>query len=104
MSKLLFVCNQGENRSRTGKEIFEKLGHETRAAGIYSDSLPLTGELLAWADKVFVFEQEHVDYIKAKWPKLAWEKPIFNLEIKDRYCYGSGELEKLVRRKVGEWV
>ncbi|MBA3046412.1 MAG: hypothetical protein FP824_09405 [Euryarchaeota archaeon] len=48
--KLLFVCNQGENRSRTSKEIFEKMGYETRAAGIYSDAQPLTRELLEWAE------------------------------------------------------
>jgi len=104
MTKLLFVCNQGENRSRTGKELFEKLGFDTEAAGIYSDHHPLTAELLSQADKVFVFEQEHVDFIKAHWPALAWEKPIFNLEIKDKYCYGNRDLERVMREKIREWL
>jgi predicted protein tyrosine phosphatase len=99
---VLFVCNQGENRSRTGAELLAEQGQDTRYAGIYSDTMPVTRELLAWADKIIVFEQNHVDHIKAHWPELAWEKPIFNLEIPDRYCYGSTEMRRLIGKRMRE--
>ncbi|MFO7618504.1 MAG: hypothetical protein R6W91_02440, partial [Thermoplasmata archaeon] len=91
---------QGQNRSRTGAELYAAKGFETGYAGIYSDSRPLTRDLLAWADKIVVFEDEHVKFIQAKWPDLAWETPIFNLEIRDIYNYGEGGLGKVIEQRL----
>ncbi|MBA3045606.1 MAG: hypothetical protein KKH41_04720 [Candidatus Thermoplasmatota archaeon] len=99
---LLFICNYGQNRSRTGAEVFAGQGYQTRYAGIYNSNRPVTGELLAWTDKIFVFEQEQVNYIQTHWPDP--EKRIFNLDISSRYCYGNPALGRLIREKAGAWL
>jgi predicted protein tyrosine phosphatase len=98
--KLLFVCNQGQNRSRTGAEMYARKGYETDYAGIYSDTRPLTAEMLEWADLVFVFERNQLDVIKARWPDLAFAKPIVNLGVNDFYCHGDPELKAIIRKGV----
>jgi len=60
-----------QSPSLTDKELFETLGYDTRAAGIYSDVQPLTWELLNWADRVFVFEEQHLKFIRDNGPDMA---------------------------------
>ncbi len=101
---LLFVCNQGENRSLTAKEMYAKIGYNAKSAGIYSDSFPLNTDLLKWAEIVFVFEENHIQNIRNRFPDLAFEKRIVDLDIEDIYNYGNNELIKIIKKKVNEWL
>jgi hypothetical protein len=65
--KILCICNQGENRSRTAAKILLDRGYEARHDGFYKDKF--NDELkkrevfcvdnLTWADKIIVFEENH---------------------------------------------
>lgn len=100
--KLLFVCSQGQNRSRTGSDLYRKLGYETKCAGVHSSSNPLTKEMLEWADAVFVFEEGQAREIKSRWPQHS--KPMFNLDIWNYHPYGDPSLEVNIKRKMRDWL
>ena len=95
-NNILFVCNQNENRSKTAEELV--LG--SRSAGLYSDKNTLSREHMEWADVIVVFEARQVAEVKKRFPQLAFEKRIFNLDVKDIYDYGDKRLEEEVRGKL----
>ena len=55
--KILFICNQGENRSRTAAGILEGKGYAVKYDGFHCGSFnPIN---LEWADRIVVFEDDH---------------------------------------------
>jgi predicted protein tyrosine phosphatase len=98
---LLFICNQGENRSRTAAEIFSKK-YETSYAGFYSlnRSLLLKESMLKKADAIFVMEQNHINELINNYPYYYLNKRIINLEIPDIYCYNQEELIIIIKKSV----
>ncbi|MFA5406318.1 MAG: phosphotyrosine protein phosphatase [Candidatus Nanoarchaeia archaeon] len=101
--KLLFVCNVGENRSRTAAELFSK-EHETKHAGAYEGKARLTSELLDWADVIFVMEEHQREHIASEFTKQYISKRIINLEIPDVYKYNQPELITILKKKVNKWL
>ena len=99
--KILFVCNQGENRSKTAKELFSKK-YETKSAGIYAieEENMLTKELLEWADIIIVMEESHRRWISHEFPKQYMMKKILCLDIPDIYQYNQPELIDVLKMKV----
>jgi len=63
--KVLFVCNLGENRSRTAAHMF-KDKYETKYAGVL-DNL-VTKEQMEWADVVVVMEEHQKRRLRAMFP------------------------------------
>ena len=96
--KLLFICTFNLQRSPTAEKIF-KDKYDTKSAGIADTAkVPLTSELLEWADIVFVMEEGHRKFISGKFPNL--KKKIINLDIHDRYYFMDEELVKVLKEKV----
>lgn len=95
--KLLFVCNLGQNRSRTAAEIFSD-DHETRYRGIYSNLV--TKDDLEWADVVYVMEEHQRKEIGNKYPKEYMKKRIMCLDISDVYNYNNPELIRILKSKI----
>ena len=95
--KILFVCNQGEDRSRTAKELWEKShpDDEVKYMGIFNPKH--SKELLYWADKIYIMEQMQEAEIKkidsGLFPKC---KILF---VENKYYYNSEELVKLLKSK-----
>ena len=58
---LLFVCSENRLRSTTGEEVFSEYeGIEAIGAGTNSDAeTPVSGDLIEWADIIFVMEKSH---------------------------------------------
>ena len=52
--KVLFICNQNLNSSKTAEHLF-KGKFETKSAGLYNTK-PVTSKQLSWADVVVVME------------------------------------------------
>lgn len=52
--KVLFICNQNKNRSKTAEKLFSTK-FETKSAGLYNNK-PITEKQLSWADLVIVME------------------------------------------------
>ena len=96
--KLLFVCNQGENRSKTAAEIFRNK-FETRSKGLYSDD-PLNSDDLVWADIVFVMEDIQRTEISNRFPKEYLMKRILVLDVPDVYKYMDEKLVKELKIKM----
>lgn len=87
--KLLFVCNQNKNRSKTAEEMFKIC---FRSAGIYVN---LKKEDIEWADIVCVMEEFQRKEIADKFPKQYLKKRIINLKVPDVYNYNPELIEVL---------
>ncbi len=98
--KLLFICNQNENRSKTAEEIF-KNKFETKSAGLYNQK-PVNEKQLSWADKIVVMEDEQRSEIAKRFPKQYIKKQIISLNIPDIYNYQNPKLIKVLNSKINE--
>ena len=98
--KVLFICNQNENRSKTAEELF-KAKFETKSAGLYNEK-PLTEKQLGWADVVVVMEDRQRSEIAKRFPKVYMQKRILSLDIPDVYYRDQPELVKMLRSKMKE--
>ena len=97
---ILFICNQGKNRSRTAAEMFSGQ-FTTTSAGLYSDR-PVTQTQLAWADVIIVMEERHRIELARRFPAMYLQKRILVLGIPDIYCYGQPELVQLLQVRMEE--
>lgn len=96
--KVLFVCNQNQNRSRTAEEIF-KDRFETRSAGLYNQK-PLSQRELEWAEVVVVMEEAQRSEIATRFPKQYLQKRILSLDIPDKYHYNHPHLVRELHLKM----
>lgn len=99
--KLLFLCNQNKNRSKTAENIF-KAQFQTKSAGLYNEK-PVTEEDLAWADVIFVMEDIQRSEISKRFPKLYMQKQILSLDIPDIYKYQDASLVRVLKEKLEEY-
>lgn len=97
--KILFICNQNENRSRTAADLF-KDRFETRSAGLYNET-PVTEEQINWADVIIVMEEEQRIDIGKRFPRQYMQKKILCLGIPDIYHYNQPELIEILNSKIG---
>lgn len=106
MKKLLFVCSENRLRSPTAEAVFSQMeGIEAIGAGTNSDAeTPLSGDLIEWADVVFVMEKAHRDKVSSKYRTLLKGKRLVNLDVPDRYHYMQPELIDLLKVKVSKLV
>ena len=102
MKKVLFVCNQNKNRSKTAEHIF-KAKFDTKSAGLYTQN-PVTAQELSWADVIMVMEDEQRHEIARRFPKQYLQKRILSLDIPDIYKYEDLELVKMLKLKVKEYT
>ena len=98
MMKVLFICNQNENRSTTAEEIF-KNKFETKSAGLYNIK-PVTKKQLSWADTIIVMEDEQRSEISKRFPDIYMKKRIISLDILDIYHYNQPELIDILKPKI----
>jgi len=92
---ILFICNQGKNRSRTAADVFSRR-FTTASAGLYSDT-HVTDRQLDRADLIVVMEERHRREIAERFPALYLQKRILVLGIPDIYCYGQPGLVQLLK-------
>lgn len=83
--KILFICNQNENRSKTAEKIF-KNKFETKSAGLYNEK-PITENHLKWADLIMVMEDYQRVEISKRFPDIYLKKQIISMNIHDCYKY-----------------
>lgn len=103
---LLFVCTENKLRSATAEQVFsEHAGVESIGAGTNKDAAThVSGDLVEWADIVFVMENTHRNKISKKFQPLLKNKRLICLDIPDNYEYMDSTLIKLLKRKVGQHV
>lgn len=99
--KILFICNQNENRSKTAEKLF-KGRFETKSAGLYNIK-PVTEKQICWADVVVVMENAQRSEISKRFPNQYLQKQILSFDIPDVYHYNQPELIKMLNTKVNEF-
>ena len=100
--RVLTVCSANMLRSPTMAHVLsaEPYNFNTRSAGIAGFALiPVTEELLLWADEVVCADTEHALYIRDKLMQYQLDKPIVNLNIPDIYEYRNPELIELIKER-----
>ena len=98
--KILFICNQNKNRSKTAEELF-KGKFETRSVGLYNDN-PVTEEEIMWADVVIVMQSQQRSELARRSPKAYMQKRILSFDVPDIYGYNDSDLSKLLNQKMRE--
>jgi predicted protein tyrosine phosphatase len=106
MMRLLFVCSQNRLRSPTAEHLFaQRAGVECASAGLFdSADEPLSGELLEWADIVFVMERAHKTRMTARFRAHLKDKRVVCLGIPDKYKFMDPALVRLLEAKVGPYL
>lgn len=99
--KLLFICSQGRNRSRTAAEMYADT-HETRSKALYNPYKKLGVKDLEWADLILVMQEHHKKTIKKIHPAHYSKNKVVNLNIPDAYAYQQPELKKILEKKVSQ--
>ena len=100
MTRILFVCTGNVDRSKTAEEMFKNIEDvKAKSAGTsITATTPLSKELIDWADRIFVMEDEHKKAVLKLSPE-AGDK-VECLDIPDRYCHGQPELKRLLMEKL----
>lgn len=107
MRKLLFVCSQNRLRSPTAEQVFSLRDDvETASAGLNHDAeVPLSAELVEWADIIFVMEKTHRNKLRSKFKRhLHGHQRVICLDIPDDYDYMDPALVDLLKGKVGRYL
>lgn len=100
--KVLFVCTANKLRSPTAEDVFRDYsGIEVVSAGTDAQAPnPLTKELVASADLIFVMEPHHREHIRKKYKQRPADSRIITLNIPDEYERGDPILVALLKQKV----
>ena len=101
--KVLFVCTANKLRSPTAETLFAAYpGIETCSAGLDPDCPnPMSAELAAWADMIFVMEPHQREKIRKKFKSDRHaDNMIVTLHIPDEFERDQPELIELLEQKV----
>lgn len=103
---VLFICTQNRLRSPTAEQVFADWpGIETQSAGLGNEAgNPVSPELLAWSDLIFVMEKSHRSKLARKFRTHLGGKRIICLDIPDDFEYMDPALIQLLRAKVPRFL
>ena len=96
--RVIFICNQNQNRSKTAEELF-KDSFETKSAGLFCDP-PVSKEQVEWADTICVMEDHQRSKLAQIFPELYLKKRIISLDIPDIFHYNQPELIEILKSRV----
>ena len=106
MKNVLFVCSQNRLRSPTAEQVFStRRDIEVASAGTNHDAdTPLTHELVAWADIIFVMEKAHRAKLQQKFKASLKKARVICLDIPDNYAFMDPVLIRLLEAKVTRYL
>lgn len=102
MTRVLFVCSMNRLRSPTAEQVFASHpGIECDSAGLNNDAEnPVTGELVEWAELIFVMEKAHRTKLAKRFGAHIGSRRVVCLDIADDYDFMDPELVAILKRKV----
>lgn len=102
MLKVLFICGKNKWRSPTAEQVFsEHPNIECTSAGLSHDAeVPVSAELVEWAELIFVMEKQHKSKLSVQFKPQLLGKRIVCLNIPDNYKFMEPALVKLLESKV----
>ena len=103
---VLFICEANRLRSPTAEAIFSTYpGVEAKSAGLGKQAtVPVSAELLEWADLIFVMEKRHRNIIHSRFKEIYQRKRIICLYIPDEFEFMDPELVTLLEEKVTPYL
>tara|TARA_R110002126_G_scaffold285314_2_gene435568 strand:- start:3902 stop:4249 length:348 start_codon:yes stop_codon:yes gene_type:complete len=103
---LLFVCSENRLRSPTGEEVFSQYeGINAIGAGTNADAeTVVSGDLVEWADVIFVMEKTHRNKVSKKFKDLLHGKKLVCLDIPDNYERMDPVLVRILQNRVAKHV
>jgi predicted protein tyrosine phosphatase len=102
----LFICSQNKLRSPTAENVFSDYpGINVLSAGTNKDAeVPLTDELVSWADTIFVMEGTHRNKLRIKFKEQIKNQKIICLNIPDEFEYMAPELVEILEHKCTNYL
>lgn len=104
--RALFICSAGILRSATMANYYAKKGWNTRSAGSHEYALiPVSANLLAWADQIYFVNQENFLAVMDVWGNSEFTdklKKAIVLNIPDNYEYNNAKLLKIIVEQMDE--
>lgn len=106
MKNILFVCSQNRLRSPTAEQIYAgRPDLEVASAGTNNDAeTPLSAELIAWADMIFVMEKAHRNKMQKKYRAALKDKRLIVLDIPDDYEFMDPVLVRLLQMRLARFL
>lgn len=106
MKNVLFVCSQNRLRSPTAEQVFASHpAINVASAGTNSDAeVPLTTEIVRWADIIFVMEKVHRNKLQKRFRGDLKDARLICLDIPDDYKFMDDGLVRLLKAKVGRFL
>lgn len=100
--RVLFVCSQNRLRSPTAEHIFADHPRlEVASAGTNHDAeIPLTVELVEWAEIIFVMERAHRNRLQKRFRAALKDKRVICLDIPDEYEFMDPALVRLLQARL----
>jgi predicted protein tyrosine phosphatase len=104
--RVLFVCTMNLDRCPTAEALLAgRPGIEVRSAGTHPEArVPVSAELIAWAEVIAVMEAAHVQALRAR---FLWElggKALVNLDVRDVYSRGERTLREVLDERIARHV
>ncbi len=102
MTRVLFICSQNRLRSPTAEHVFAgRDGLDVTSAGLNHDAEePLTPELVAWADVIFVMERAHERRLRQRFGRHLRHQRVVCLGIPDDYAFLDARLVAILEDRV----
>ena len=102
MTRVLFVCSQNRLRSPTAEHVFAgRDGLDVTSAGLNHDAEePLTPELVAWADVIFVMERAHERRLRQRFGRHLRDQRVVCVGIPDDYAFLDPRLVAILEDRV----
>lgn len=103
---LLFICSENRLCSPTAELVFSEFTNiNAIGAGTNADAATtVSGDLIEWADIIFVMEKFHKNKVAKKFKDLLKHKQLICLAIPDNYAYMQPELIRLLKMKVAQHI
>ena len=99
---LLFVCSENKLRSLTAEDVFSQYeGVNAIGCGTNANAATtISGDLVEWADIIFVMEKTHKNKVSKKFKALLKVKKLICLDIPDEYEHMDPVLIRLLENRV----
>lgn len=92
-------------RSSTAETVYKAEGLNVRSAGTSKGArVPLTEELINWADLILVMEEKHRVAIETHFGNEAAQKKIIVLNIPDNFYYMEPGLVSMIRERADPYL
>jgi predicted protein tyrosine phosphatase len=102
VKRVLFVCSANQLRSPTAEQLFAgRPGFEVASAGLNrTAAIPVTPELLEWADVIFVMERQHRTKLANRFRRHLRSKRLICLDIPDEFEFMDPKLVAILNAKL----